>query len=69
MINHQEYGLSIKNCAKIIATYDNCGQGSHGKIEPIIATKHKIIHIIHKIMSIYYNIDIKFYDFCVVKCS
>ena len=66
MINHQEYGLSIKNCAKIIATYDNCGQGSHGKIEPIIATKHKIIHIIQQIISIlyFYQNNIKF---CVMK--
>ena len=36
-----------------MATYDNCGQGSHGKIEPAIAMMHRIIHIIQQTMSIY----------------
>ncbi len=68
MINHQEYGLSIRNCAKIMATYDNCGQGSHGKIEPAIPTMHSKIHIMQQNISIFF-IDVKLYRFCVVKCS
>ena len=53
IINPRENGLSIKNCANNIAIYHNCGHGSHGKIEPIIAIIHKIIHIIQKTISIF----------------
>ena len=52
MINHQEKGLSIKNWASNMAMYHSCGHGSHGKIEPMMATIHRIIHNIHKNISI-----------------
>ena len=51
--NPRENGLSIKNCASNIAMYHSWGHGSHGKIEPIMAIIHKIIHIIQKTISIF----------------
>ena len=51
-MNHRVNGLSIKNCAASTAIYASCGHGSHGKIEPITAIIHRIIHIIHKSISI-----------------
>lgn len=53
MINHRENGLFIKNWASNIAMYANWGQGSHGKIEPIMATIHRMIHIIEIAISIF----------------
>lgn len=63
MINHHVNGLSIKNWANTMATYDNCGQGSHGKMDQIIATMHKVIHIIQQAMSIYLSWLSKYYSF------
>ena len=51
--NRRENGLFIKNCANNMATYANCGHGSHGKTEPAIATMHRIIHIIQQTISIF----------------
>ena len=31
----------------MIATYANCGHGIQGKMDPIIANIHNMIHIIH----------------------
>ena len=52
-MNHRENGWFIKNCARRIATYANCGHGSHGKIEPAMAIMQRITHIIHQTISIY----------------
>jgi len=52
MINHQEKGLSIKNWDNKMDMYASCGHGSHGKTEPIMAITHKIIHTMHKTISI-----------------
>ena len=52
IINHRENGLSIKIWARNIAIYDNCGHGSHGKIDPAIPIMHRITHIIQQIISI-----------------
>ena len=52
IMNHRENGLFIKNWANNMARYHNWGQGSHGKIEPIMAIMHKIIHIIQQAISI-----------------
>ena len=54
MINHRENGLSIKNWDNNIAIYHNCGHGSHGKIDPITAIMHRIIHIMQQNISILY---------------
>jgi hypothetical protein len=54
--NSQEKGLSIKNWANIIAIYHSCGPGIHGKIEPTIDIKHKMIHIMQQTISIYFVI-------------
>ena len=51
-MNHRENGLFMRNWASNIATYANCGHGSHGKIEPAIAMMHITIHIIQQTMSI-----------------
>ena len=32
----------------MIAIYASCGHGIHGKIEPIMAIIHNIIHNIHR---------------------
>ena len=53
MMNPRVNGLFITNCANIIATYANCGHGSHGKIDQAIAIIHKIIHTIQQTISIY----------------
>jgi hypothetical protein len=53
-MNHRVNGLSIKNCAASTATYASCGHGSHGKIDPIMATKQRIIHITQQAISILY---------------
>ena len=53
MVNHRENGLFIKNWDNNIDTYANCGHGSHGKTEPIMAIMHKIIHKIQITMSIF----------------
>ncbi len=57
--NSQEKGLFIKNWANIMATYHSCGPGIHGKIEPIIPIKHRIIHVIQQTISIvkYYHVN------------
>ena len=55
MINRRLNGLSIKNWANKMDMYANCGHGSHGKIEPIMAIIHKIIHAMHKTISIFYK--------------
>ena len=59
IINHRVNGLSIRNWASNMATYASCGQGSHGKIEPAMATMHKIIHMIQHTMSIHKLLLIK----------
>lgn len=56
IINHRENGLSTKNWANNIATYHNWGHGSHGKIDPITAIMHRIIHITQQTISISYLI-------------
>ena len=53
MMNHRENGLFIKNWANNIAIYHSCGHGSQGKTDPIIDVTHKMIHIIHKTISIF----------------
>ena len=53
IMNHRENGLSIKNWAKIMAIYHNCGQGSHGKIDQAMAIMHKMIHKMQQNISIY----------------
>ena len=62
-MNHRVKGLSIKNWAKIIAAYANCGHGSHGKIDQAMAIIHKIIHMIQQTISIYFPLAIKYYSF------
>ena len=52
--NFRENKLSEK-CAIITAIYANWGHGIHGKMDPIIAIIHSIIHIIH------HNIDMVFF--------
>ena len=52
MMNHRENGLSIRNWAASTARYASCGHGSHGKIDPIMAIKQRIIHIIQQAISI-----------------
>lgn len=51
--NFQENKLSEKWAIKI-AIYANCGHGIQGKIDPMIAIIHNIIHIIQ------HNTDIVF---------
>ena len=53
MTNCRLNGLSIKNWANKMDIYHNCGHGSHGKTEPIMAIIHRIIHTIHKNISIF----------------
>ena len=66
IINPRENGLFIKNCANNIAIYDNCGHGSHGKMDPIMPITHIIIQVIQQAMSIYYFVyyTIKHLEYC-----
>ena len=52
IMNHRLNGLSIKNWDNKMDMYASCGHGSHGKTEPIMAITHKIIHTMHKTISI-----------------
>ncbi len=51
--NFHENKLSEK-CAIRIDIYANCGQGIHGKMDPIIAIMHNMIHNIYRNVLIFF---------------